>query len=177
MKMRNLWWMLAGLLASAPVLAADALKVGYVDVRAVLVESKSGKQHRADVEKYIKDKQATLKKEEEKLNSLRQSLEKEQLTLSDAQKQEKQKGFQEKVQALQKLAQDADRELRQKDADFTNKSLEEVRKIITEVAKEEHVGLVLGKTEMSVLYADDGMDLTAKVIQKFDARAGKNNKK
>jgi hypothetical protein len=29
---------------------------------------------------------------------------------------------------------------------------------------------VLGKTEMSVLYAEDGMDLTPKVTQKYDAR-------
>ena len=92
------------------------------------------------------------------------------LTLTDAQKQDKQRGFQEKVQVLQKTAQDAERELRQKDTDYTNKALDEVRKIITDVAKEEKLSLVLGKTEMSVLYAEDGMDLTPKVTQKYDAR-------
>jgi outer membrane protein len=162
--------MVAGLLASAPVLAADSVKIGYVDVRAVVLESKAGKQHKANMETFVKEKQAALKKEEDKLKSLQQTLEKEMLTLTEAQKQDKQRGFQEKVQAFQKLAQDAERELRQKDSEYTNKSLEEVRKVITEVAKEEKVGLMLGKTEMSVLYAEDGMDLTAKVIQKYDSR-------
>jgi len=170
MKQKIMWCMAAGLLIGAPVLAADSVKIGYVDVRAVVQESKSGKHHKVDMEAFIKDKQVAIKKEEDKLKSLQQSLEKEMLTLTEAQKQDKQRGFQEKVQAYQKMAQDAERELRQKDAEYTNKSLEEIRKVITEVAKEEKVGLMLGKTEMSVLYAEDGMDLTAKVIQKYDSR-------
>jgi outer membrane protein len=140
MKQRIIGCVVAGLLVSAPVLAADSVKIGYVDVRTVVLET------------------------------LQQTLEKEMLTLTEAQKQDKQRGFQEKVQVFQKSAQDAEREVRQKDTEYTNKALEEVRKIITDVAKEEKVSLVLGKTEMSVLYAEDGMDLTAKVIKKYDSR-------
>jgi outer membrane protein len=164
-------WGLAGMLCAAPALAQDNLKVGYVDMRMVLAESKAGKKHRAEVEKYIKDKQAAIKKEEEKLNTLRQSLEKEALTLTDAQKQEKQKSFQEKVQALQKMAGDADRELRKKDGEFTNQSLDQIRGIIAEVAKDQKINLVLSRNE--VLYGEDSMNLTAKVIEKFDAQSGK----
>lgn len=168
MKQQIMWCMAAGLLIGAPVLAADSVKIGYVDVRAVVLESKSGKQHKANMDIFVKDKQAALKKEEDKLKTLQQTLEKEMLALTEAQKQDKQRGFQEKVQAFQKLAQEAERELRQKDTEYTNKALEEVRKIIAEVAKEEKIGLMLGKAE--VLYADEGMDLTAKVIQKYDSR-------
>jgi len=163
----------AGLLGSSMAGAADKPSIGYVDMRAVLLESKAGKQHKLDMEKFVKSKQTELKQEEEKLKSLQQTLEKEMLTLTEAQKQEKQRGFQEKVQALQKHAQDAERELRKKDSEYTNKSVEEIRKIITETAKEEKVSLVIGKTEMTVLYADDGMDLTSKVIKKYDSRSGK----
>jgi len=170
MKQQIMLCLVAGLLISAPVLAADSVKIGYVDLRAVVLESKSGKQHKAEMEKFVKDKQAALKKEEDKLKALQQTLEKEMLTLTDAQKQDKQRGFQEKVQVFQKSAQDAEREVRQRDTEYTNKALEEVRKVITEVAKEEKVGLMLGKTEMSVLYAEEGMDLTAKVIKKYDSR-------
>jgi outer membrane protein len=166
MKQRMLWCMATGLLLSTPVLAADNVKIGYVDVRAVVLESKAGQQHRAEMEKFVKDKQTALKKEEDKLKSLQQTLEKEMLTLTEAQKQDKQRGFQENVQAFQKRVQDDERELRQKDTEYTNKAVEEIRKIIADVAKDEKVGLVLGKVE--VLFAEDGMDLTPKVIQKYD---------
>ncbi len=162
-------------LAGGAAQAADTLAIGYVDVRAVLAESKSGKQFRQELDKFVKDKQAALKKEEEKLVSLKGTLEKDALTLSDAQKQQKQKEFQEKVQALQKMAQDADRELRQKDSEFTNKALEQIRAIIGDVAKEEKVNLILSRNE--VLYGDEAMNLTAKVTQKFDARTEDSGKK
>ncbi|MCK7582126.1 MAG: OmpH family outer membrane protein [Chromatiales bacterium] len=93
--------------------------------------------------------------------------------MNEAQRQQKQKEFQEKVQALQKMAQDAERELRQKDSEYTSKSVEVVRAIVAEVAKEEKVNLVIGRGE--VLFAEDGMDPTAKVSQKFDSHAGKNS--
>lgn len=163
----------AGLFSMSLAGAADKPAIGYVDVRTVLLESKSGKQHKTEIEKVVKDKQAALKKEEDKLKALQQTLEKEMLTLTDAQKQEKQRSFQEKVQTFQKSAQDAERDLRQKDSEYTSKAIEEIRKIITEVAKEEKLSMVLGKTEMSVLYAEEGMDITAKVIQKLDSRGGK----
>ena len=164
---------LAVLAVSNLASAADKPAIGYVDVRTVLLESKAGKQHKTEIEKIVKDKQTALKKEEEKLKSLQQNLEKDMLTLSDAQKQEKQRGFEEKVQALRKNAQDAERDLRQKDSEYSNKAIEEMRKVIADVAKEEKLSLVIGKSEMSVLYSEEGMDLTSKVIQKLDSRASK----
>jgi outer membrane protein len=169
MKQRIIGCVVAGLLFSAPVLAADSVKIGYVDVRVVVLESKAGQQHKKEMDKFVLDKQTALKKEEEKLKALQQSLEKEMLTLTEAQKQDKQRGFQEKVQAFQKSVQDGEREVRQKDGEYTNKAIEEIRKIIADVAKAEKVGLVLGKNE--VLFAEDGMDLTPKVIQKYDSLA------
>lgn len=173
MKQRIAMWALLGALLSGPALAEGPVKIGYVDMRTVLTESKAGQKHRAELEKFIKDKQAGFKKEEDKLNEMGQAFQKEQLTLSDAQKQEKQRGLQEKAQALQKAAQEAERELRTKDSDYTNKAIEEIRKVITEVAKAEKMNIVFGKLEMSVLYADDSMDLTKKVIEKYDSRTAK----
>src|SRR4030065_2528803 len=144
---------IAGLLGSTMAGAADKTAIGYVDMRAVLVESKAGKQHKVDMEKFVKSKQTALKQEEEKLKSLQQTLEKEMLTLTEAQKQDKQRGFQEKAQALQKMALDAQRELRQKDSAYTKKSVDEIRKIIAETAKEEKRRLGVGQTAHPARYA------------------------
>ena len=171
MKQRKWVWIVAGLAFSVPALAE--VKIGFVDVRAAVTESKTGKQFRAEMDTYVKNKQASLKKEEDKLTNLKQKLEKEGLTLSDAQKQQKQKDFQEKVQALQTMAGDADRELRQKDAEFNKQTMEKVRKIANDLAKSEKLNLILIVGREGVLYAEEGMDLTAKVMEKLDAGAGK----
>jgi len=171
MNQRIVWCVVAGLVWTVPALADT--KIGFVDVRAAVTESKTGKKFRTDMESYVKNKQASLKKEEEKLNALKEKMEKEALTLSDAQKQQKQKDFQEKVQALQKMAGEADHELRQKDAEFNKRTMESVRKIAADLAKSEKLNLVLIVGREGVLYADEGMDLTAKISERLDAAAGK----
>lgn len=153
--------------------AADKLRIGYVDLRQVVVESKGGQQHKAEMEKAIKAKQDQIGKDEEKLKVMKEKFDKDQLAMSDSQKQAKQQELQDKLQALQKLAGEAQNELRKRDLEFTNKSLGEVRGIISEIAKEEGLALVFEKSELSVLYSEDGMDLTQKVLQRFDAKSAK----
>ena len=155
---------------SSGAYAEDKLKIGYVDLRQVLIESNVGKQHKAAMEKVVKEKQGALEQEEKKLQTQKEGYEKEQLTYTDAQKRTKQRDLQDKFQALQDKANDAQKELRQKDSDFTSKALKEIKAIIADVAKEEKTNLVLEKTEVSVLYSDTGLDLTPKVLQKYNAK-------
>lgn len=171
MKLRNLWFLLAGLLVAAPALAADGIKIGFVDMRAVLFESKTGIQFRADWEKLKKDKEDAIRKEEDKLKSMQKSMEKDALTQSASQKQQKQKELEDRFQAYQKMMGDAKGELQQKQVDYQNKSVEKLRAIVADIAKEEKVNAVLVRD--TVVYADDGMDFTQKVIQKFDAASKK----
>lgn len=166
-------WIAGALVLSGAAQAADKVRIGYVDLRQVVVESKHGQQHKAEMEKAIKAKQEEIGKEEKKLQALKESYEKDQLAMSESQKQTKQKELETKFQALQKMAGDAQNELRKRDAEFTNKSLGEVREIISEVAKAEKIALVFEKTELSVLYAEDGLDLTQKVLQKYEAKTKK----
>jgi outer membrane protein len=165
--------LLAGALSAGAADAAEKLRIGYVDLRQVVVESKGGQQHKAEMEKAVKAKQEQISKEEEKLKALKDKFDKDQLAMSESQKQARQQELQEKFQALQKLANDAQGELRKKDMDYTNKSLGEVREIIGALAKEEDLALVFEKSELSVLYAEDGLDLTPKVLQKLDAKSAR----
>lgn len=164
---------LAASAMSSALWAADAVRVGYVDLRRVVVESKSGKQHKAELDKLVKAKQGEIEKEEQKLKAMQQEFEKERLTLTESQRQTRQKDFQEKVQAYQKLGAEAQNQLAQRDNEYTQEALGVIRGIIADVAKAEKIGLVLEKRDNSVLYAEDGLDLTDKVLQKYDARSGK----
>jgi outer membrane protein len=150
--------------------ADDKPKIGYVDLRQVLIESNAGKQHKAAMEKVVKEKQGMLEAEEKKLQAQKEGYEKDQLTYSETQKRTKQRDLQDKYQALQETANDAQKELRQKDSDYTGKAVKDIKSVIAEVAKEEKTSLVFEKTEVSVLYAEDGMDLTPKVMQKYNAK-------
>lgn len=162
----------AAALLSTPVLSADA-KIGYLDLRQLITESNAGKAHRAALEKIAKEKQTGFEGEQKKLEEMKSKLDKDALTLTDAQKTERQKEFQQKVQTLQKSAGEAQQELVKKDQDFTRKAFEDVRAVVAEVAKADHLNIVLEKGEANVLYGDPTLDITQKVMEKFNARTAK----
>jgi outer membrane protein len=156
--------------AAGPALAAE--RIGYVDVQRVVTESAAGKRAFAEMESQVKQKQEQVNREGQKLKAQQQALEKEQLTLTDAQKRAKQREFEKKVQAYQQLAATAQRELSDLEAERTNKVITDIRGVIREVAQQEKLLLVLQKNEQlqPVLYAADGPDLTDKVIKAYDAK-------
>jgi outer membrane protein len=172
--MKRTSWAIAlivGLLANAGA-SADDIRIGYVDMRKVMTESKVGKRAKDEIEKTIKQRQEGLSRDEQQLKKLQEVYEKDKLLLSDAQKQTRQKEFDEKLKAYQQSTAEAQREIEQKEQEYTRKALPEVRGIIRDLAKEEKLTLVFEKRDMPVLYAIDGPDLTDKVLQRFDAKGG-----
>jgi outer membrane protein len=168
-------WLLAGVCAGlmvANVAQGEDIKIGFVDVRQVVVESAAGKQHRAEMEKAVKEKRAALDEEQKKLQALKEGYEKDALTYTDAQKRSKQRDLEDKFQALQDKAAQADKELTQRDGEFTNKAVAEIKELIAVVAKEEKVGMVFAKSDL-VLFTANSVDLTPKVLQKYDTKPAK----
>jgi outer membrane protein len=158
---------------SPPGYAEGKPRFGYVDLNKVLLESKTGKRNKAEIEKLVKQKQEQITKEVQKTKNLHQTLEKDQLVLTDAQRRTKQREIQQKREDLQQMERDAQREVNKKNNEFLNKAMGEVRQITAEIAREEKLTLVFDKYQMPVLYAEDGPDLTDKVMKKYDAKAGK----
>ncbi|MGW8271842.1 MAG: OmpH family outer membrane protein [Thermodesulfovibrionales bacterium] len=161
------------LLTSAAAMAQEGLKIGYVNMRKALNECVAGKGAKDNLEKTIKDRQALLDEEKKKLEGLQEDFEKKAALLSDKAKQEKQKEFQEKVQAYQKMVADAQKELNEKEAAATKSIIEGLRSVIAEFAAKEGYTLVFEETEISVLYAKEGLDLTDRVIKLYDEKAAK----
>ena len=153
------------------VSAAEKPTVGYVNLHKVLIESKVGKRNMAELDKLVKEKKSMIAGEEAKLQAMQQTFQKDQLLLTDAQKLEKQKAYQEKVEATQRMASEAQRAVSVKDNEYANKAAAEIRSVIADLAKEMKLGFVLDSSEGSVLYAEEGMDLTQKVLEKYAAKA------
>lgn len=161
-----------GLFAAVPTFAGEPARIGYIDLRKVMLESKVGQTNKAEMQKLIKQRQEHLQKEEQKLKSLQQAYEKEQLLLTGQQKKDRQKDFQDKVQAFQKLQGEAEQEVRRRDGEFSQKTIEAIRVIVADIAKEKKLMMVFEMTAQPV-YAEPGPDLTAEVLKRYDAKGGK----
>ncbi|MEE9523715.1 MAG: OmpH family outer membrane protein [Thermodesulfovibrionales bacterium] len=150
--------------------AEENIKIGYVDMRRALNECKAGKIAKVELETMIKAKQKFLDDERKKLDEMQSELEKKASLLSEKAKEEKQKEFQEKVQAYQKLLADAQKEINEKEAEYTKRIIDDIREIVSDIAKSDGYTLVFEKTEISVMYAKDGLDLTDKVVEKYNSK-------
>jgi outer membrane protein len=151
-------------------IAADKPAVGYVNLHTVLLESKVGKRNKAELDKLVKQKESAISAAQDKLKAMQESFQKEQLLMTDDQKKAKQKEFQEKAQAYQEMVNEAKQTVGKKDNEYANKSLTEIKPIIAAIAKEMKISIVFDANELSVLYAEPGMDLTQKVIERYDAK-------
>jgi len=157
------------LLLATPALAVDN-KIGYVDLQKALNTSEAGKAAKERISKKVKEYEGTIDTRQKEIKKLKEELEKQAMLLSEDARGAKERDYQQKVKEFQRFTKDIQEELQQKDNDFTKQILEELFKVIKEVGEKEGYTLILEQSESSILYADEKVNLTDKVIKAFDAK-------
>lgn len=171
-KMKKIAVMLFGsaLMVAGFAYSQDNIKIGYVEMRKAVNECKAGQAARDNIEKSARDMQAKIDKEKKKLDSIRADYEKKAPGMSDQERQDKQKEFQEKIQVFQQMIAENQKTLNEKEVDATKKIFNDIKKIVADLAKADGYTLIIEKTDTSVLYSKDGLDLTERVIEKMNAQ-------
>ncbi|HEX3952500.1 MAG TPA: OmpH family outer membrane protein [Stellaceae bacterium] len=152
--------------APAPAPSAAGLNILVVDVQSLLQNSKSAKMVRQQIEakraEYAKD----ISHQEETLRQERDSLQRQQASLSAEALNQKGREFQQKVNDLDRNVQGKRQALEHSNAEALEKIQESMLKIITDIAKQRKANLVFQRSEL-VLF-DQGFDVTDEVLQKLD---------
>jgi outer membrane protein len=164
------------LLTVVPALSAE-VKLGFVDLQKALNLSESGKAAKEKIQKKVKEHEGAIDARQKELKKLKDELEKQALLLSDEARGAKERDYQQKLKEFQRYTKDIQEELQQKDADFTRQILEELFTVIKGIGEKEGYTMIFEQSESSLLYADDKIDLTDKVIKVYDAQAKKGNGK
>lgn len=155
------------LLAATPALAQ---KIGFVDLQKALNMSTAGQKAKEEISGKFKSYQDELTSRQEELKKLKEDLEKQSILLSEDARAQKERDFQRKLKDFQRFAKDVEEELQQKDAFHTRQILEELQEIISTIGKKEGYTVILERTESSVLYGDESVDLTDQVIKELNSR-------
>lgn len=146
--------------------AADATKIGVIDMKKVLSTSTAGQKAQGVVEEKMKSLQGTLKKDEDDLLALKNEMEKKASTWNDATKQEKAKAFQKKGQAFQEKQEKANLELKKVREDNVNPILKKLEEIVEKVAKNDGYSLILPRNV--VLYSSEATDISDKITSELN---------
>ena len=156
----------------APVFAETGFKAGFVDIQKVLTTSTAGQKVKKEIKSIVSKQKKGLEKQQDALATMQESFKKEELTMSVSQKKKKQQDFQKKVKAYQQSADDLQKTIKKKEAEFTRKALLEIKDIVNDIAKKDNYNVLLEVSQSGMLYADDNMDLTERVLKQFNIRFG-----
>jgi len=160
---------LVTLMVLATALTASAqVKIAVIDVQRVVTESDAGKEALGKLKSLQDSKIAEGQQLQSELDSLKEQLTKQRFTLSDDKIEAMGKNIQDKGIELKRFQDDAQRAL----DDARRKALggleQRILPIINTVGKEKGMTLIFNKFQSGLVYADDGVDITAEVIRRFN---------
>jgi Skp family chaperone for outer membrane proteins len=144
---------------------AEPPKFGVVDVIKVVDNSKAGKKLNAELETLINVKRAELNQKGEALKK----------SLKEPGSKVKPDDINKANAEYQKLAAAAEAEVKKKATELRKTMFEQIKKIIEGIGQEENFVMIF--TTDNIPYYQATMDVTDKVIQKYDEAAGLSGQK
>jgi outer membrane protein len=171
MKTIALQWLSAAALltaaAAAPV-AAQELKIGYVNSERVMRESNPAKAAQAKLQAEFSKREKELDDAAAKLKVAADKLEKEAITLSESDRNRRQRELVESDRDLQRKRREFQEDLNQRRNEELAGVIERANRVIRQIYESEKYDLVL----QEVIFAGARVDITEKVIKILNSPAG-----
>jgi outer membrane protein len=170
MKTTALQWLSATalLIAAAAPATAQELKIGYVNSERVMRESTPAKAAQAKLQAEFSKREKELDDSAAKLKTAADKLEKDAVTLSEAERNRRQRDLVEADRDLQRKRREFQEDLNQRRNEELASVIERANRVIRQIYESEKYDLVL----QEVIFAGARVDITEKVIKILNAPAG-----
>ena len=155
--------------AQAPAAAARPLKIAIIDSDRVVAESTRGKAALEQLKAIQEAKVAEGRRLQQELTDLRKRMEDGRLSLAPDKLEELRKQIQDKGIALERFQADAQRQLEEERERALAGIERDILQIIDQVGKEQGYTLIFNKFRSGLVFAEDAVDISPLVIQRFDA--------
>jgi outer membrane protein len=163
-----------GVSSSAVAAEPETLtKIAVVDVQRCLLETKQGKAAKAELEKTFAKGQARIDKKAQELQKRMQDLQAKAAMLSEAELRKRQEEIIRSNAELEELSAELQQDVSEKEALLTEKIYNNVQTIVKQLALEESLQVVLVRSEMTIMYVDARLDLTNRIIVRYDKEHAK----
>ena len=160
------------LAAAAPAAAQATVKVAVIDVERILLESEPGKAALQEIDALRQQKQNEAEGMQTRIADLRKQLQEGQLSLSQERLAALQKQLEDEVIALRRFNDDATRELTKKRNEVLDQIEKSVFPVINQIGEAGGYTLIFNKYNSGLVYASEAVDITAQVIERYNATGG-----
>ena len=161
---RTLWALLASLAMAMPAFAED-FRVGFVNTDRVFREANSAKAAQAKLEQEFSKREKDLNELGNSIKGMSDKFEREAPTLSESQRQQRQKQLIAQDREFQRKRREFQEDLTARKNEELQQVLERANRIVKQVAEQEKYDLVL----QEAVYINPKHDITDKVIRALNA--------
>jgi outer membrane protein len=153
---------------------AQPVKIGYIDLQRVMLESEKGKEARKGLTDEADKLKKTLTQKQDEIQKLKDALERQSATITPEARADKEKQYQSKLKDYQRVAGDYETDLRQKDVETSQKILKELEEVVKRLGDTEKYTLILERSQGGILYGSPVSDITDKVISLYNETVKKS---
>jgi outer membrane protein len=148
--------------------AFAAEKIGFIDMREIMLKSDAGKKAAEDFGKLYEKDKAIIQQKEAEMRKLKEELDKQRTVLKENALKEKEAAYQKKFRDYQLMVKDANEELQARDQELSKKLVPEILKVINAIGDKEKYTLIIDLGSTPVAYFAKENNLTQKVIEEFN---------
>jgi len=148
-------------------LAAD-VKIGVLDMKRLQQRSANFQRTKDELKKKYNAFQKKLDAERAQIDKLKQGLEKQSMMLSLDAKENKEMELGKLTRHYKYMVGEVTQEMKDAEYEATRKVGREIEKIVQKIAKKEGYTLILEQGAVGLVYYDNTIDITARVIKAYD---------
>lgn len=156
--------LLALILLPVATMAAEAPKIGYVDIPFLIENSPQAEAASAQLEEQFGPKQQELQKKQQEFQQIQQKLQKDGLVMEESERKKLEQRLQELKREIQRSQQAFQEELNIQQNSAYKGVRQAVMRAVQNLADEEGYDLVVGQ---GTLYASDAVNLTERVLKRM----------
>ncbi len=156
---------------------ANVAKIGIIDTQKILTTSEAGKDATKKLNDLGKPMQEELKADAEALRTIQQALARELQILNPEEKMIRENEYKKKLTAFKTKENRLMQEVKKLQYKLMSGIDAEIMKIVTKIGKTEGYLMIVQKREGGILYSPDKIDITDRIIKKYNKVYAKSLKK
>ncbi len=160
-------------LVGTPALGADAPKIAVVNLQTVLETSVAGKAAQGELKAQRDKLEADLKQKGSEIQELEKRLQREAMVMSKETREDKERELRIKASDFQALQKSYRGDLQDLERKLMGQLQKDVSELVNDIAKKE--GYILVISNIGVIYSQPTIDITNRLIQELNAKAGKKS--
>ena len=150
-----------------PAWAAD-VKIGVVNVKEFQDKSTTFQKIRDQLKGKFEALQQKLEAEKQALMKLEEDFRKQSMMLSLGARDDKRNELEKKRRYYKYLYEDLSEQMKDAERDATRRVLQELEGVVKTIAAEDGFTLILERNSPGMIYVDDAINITDRVIQAYD---------